>query len=113
MEDFGQLLEDPPPFVERRRNNTNIGLMLAMAGLAITFLVQFGGSIWWGATLSADVRHVNETLARMEGERYTKQDATRDILRLDQRDATIAEQVNELRQRVTRAEERIDGRGSK
>lgn len=89
---------------ERRRGN--VGIYVGMASLAFTFLIQFGGSIWWGATLSADVRHVNEQLNRMDGERYTKTDAARDILRVDQHDMATNEQVNQLRERVERIEAR-------
>lgn len=90
---------------DRRRRD--YGVLFAMAGLCFTFLLQFGGGIWWGATLSSDLRHVTEALARMETERYTKSDATRDIQRLDQRDGAFTDQIVELRARMTRAEERI------
>lgn len=90
----------------RVRRRENAGLMVAVAGLALTFMVQFGGSIWWGATLSADLRHVTETLARMDMERYTKADAARDLLRLDQRDQALSEQISELRARQASIENR-------
>lgn len=93
--------------VERRRRD-NFGLIIAIAGLTLTFMVQFGGSIWWGATLSADLRHVTETLQRLEVERYTKSDAARDLQRLDQRDMSFSEQLTELRSRIARVEERTE-----
>lgn len=95
---------------ERPRTIKDVGLVIAMAGLAVTFLVQFGGSVWWGATLSADLRHVTETLARMETERYTKADAARDIQRLEQRNSAFAEQAGEIKARVSRLEERMETR---
>ena len=92
--------------VERRRGN-GTGLMVAIASLALALMVQFAGTVWWGATMSADQRHVTEALARMEVERYTKADAARDILRLDQRDNTLADQQRELSGRIARIEDRI------
>lgn len=87
-----------------RRDTT--GLMIALAGLALALMVQFAGTIWWGATMSADLRHLTEAFARIDGERYTKSDASRDIQRLDQRDALISEQHNDLRARVARLEDK-------
>ena len=94
-----------------RRRNGNFGIIVAIASLALAFVVQFGGTIWvaatWGATMSADLRHVTEVVTRIDSERYTKSDAARDIQRLDQRDALITEQQSELRARIMRLEDRI------
>lgn len=84
----------------------NIGLLIAIIGLALTFLVQFGGSIWWGATLSADLRHVTESLARMETERYSKSDAARDAARMDQR-------LDDVVRRIARIEQGMDGKAGR
>ena len=91
---------------ERRRNN-GTGLMVAIASLALALMVQFAGTVWWGATMQSDQRHIAETLARMEVERYTKSDAARDIQRLDQRDNILADQQRELSGRLSRVEDRL------
>lgn len=81
-----------------------------MVGCALAFLVQFGGSIWWGATISADVRYINVTLQQDRAERYTKAEASRDMQRLEQRDQQFADQIGEIRNRIQRIEDGATGR---
>lgn len=99
--------------LERRRHlyggPTPVAIVVSLVGVAIAFLVQFGGSVWWGASLSSDVRHAISTLQRIEDNSYTKAEATRDIQRLDQQDAQIVTQLNEVRARLTRLEDKLDG----
>jgi hypothetical protein len=33
---------------------------ISLAGLALVFLVQICGTIWWGATVTADIRALKE-----------------------------------------------------
>ena len=85
-----------------RRRQANVGVIISIAALALALMIQFGGTIWWGAMLTSNVANIKELLNRMDGERYTKADASRDIARLDQR-------AGELSDRIRRVEERVDG----
>lgn len=98
--------------VERRKTAqtvaSSVGTIIAMAGLAITFLIQFGASIWWGATLSSDVRHLTDSVTQLHTQQYTKNDATRDIQRQDQNVQAVRDTLLILTQRVNKNEERLD-----
>lgn len=55
--------------------------MRAWIGVGIVILVNMVGSVWWAATLSADLRQVRETLAEFKiltADRYSGSDANRD-----------------------------------
>lgn len=96
-------------FPERRRSTgPNMSVVIALAGLTLAFLVQFGGTVWWGATLAANVQNITQWLAKIDSERYTRSDAARDIQRLDERDRAITEQIGDLRGRLGKVEERAD-----
>ena len=114
MADLKHHLEDDDEVfgqrIDRRRSSySNLGVFVSLAGLTLALMLQFGYTIWWGATMSADQRHVIETLSRMESERYTKSDAARDIQRMDQRDVSLEMRLTEVRNRVLQIEDALHG----
>lgn len=46
---------DGREFVDRRRRT---GINTALLSLAFAFLVQFGGGIWWAATISSELKSI-------------------------------------------------------
>lgn len=99
--------DDPKSFLPERRRSSglNMSVVVALAGLTLAFLVQFGGTIWWGATLAANVQNISMAIAKMDGERYTRSDAQRDIQRLDERDRSLTELIADVKARLMRLEE--------
>jgi cell division protein FtsB len=85
---------------ERRANapartvSATMGVLIPICGLALAFLIQFGGSIWWGATVSADVRHLTEGVAHIETDRYTHVDAARDAILMEQKVNQVRTELN-------------------
>lgn len=71
--------------LEERRRKLRTRETVAMMALSVTVLCQIVASVWWAATLSADVRHLTQRFDTMDGKQYTREDAERDIARLRDR----------------------------
>lgn len=98
----GDRLEEEE-YVERRRPQpASMAIVIALTGLALAFLAQFGGAVWVWSAMATNVTNIKESIKDMRDERYTKNDAARDIQRLDQQDRIIDGRMQRLEERVER-----------
>jgi prefoldin subunit 5 len=85
-----------------RVGNQVKGLLTSIKLLAVVTLTSVGGSIWWGATLSADLRNLNVR----SDDRFKVSDAA--ISRLEMKVETLSLDLRNLEKRFDKFEAKMD-----
>lgn len=83
--------------------------VLLPLGLILAMVTQLGGLIWWGATISGDVRDLNRRVVYAEERENKTDDKLNDLL---QRNIRIEDKVNTVIDRMQEMKTR-GGRGWK
>ena len=89
---------DDEPDSRRSRDRWHVGREIPIAVL-VMLAVQTGGGIWWAAGLSQKLDSVIAQVAEIKSERYTKDDARRDMELMRTRDADLERRVAYLESR--------------
>lgn len=76
-------------------NKWHVGKEIPIAVLLMLAL-QTGGGIWWAASLSQKLDYAITSIEEIKRERYTKDDAQRDLTNMRERDADIMRRIAEL-----------------
>jgi hypothetical protein len=80
-----------------RHERWHIGKEIPLAVLLMLF-VQTGGGIWWAANVSAKIDYAINTMEEFKRERYTREDARRDLEAMKARDAEHDRRLNIIEQ---------------
>ncbi len=75
----------------------HIGKEIPLAVLLMLF-VQTGGGIWWAANVSAKIDYAISTMEEFRRERYTREDARRDLEAMKARDSEHDRRLNMIEQ---------------
>lgn len=76
--------------------------------LVLAVLAQTAGGIWWMAQLSSKIDAAVANISEFKTERYTREDARRDRLILDQQFTGGQTADRELERRINSLENRMD-----
>lgn len=82
----------------RSRDRWHVGKEIPIAVL-VMLAMQTGGGIWWAATLSQKLDSVIAQVAEMKHERYTKEEARRDLELMRVRDTELERRIGNLETR--------------
>lgn len=82
----------------RSRDRWHVGREIPIAVL-VMLAVQTGGGIWWAAGLSQKLDSVISQVAEIKSERYTKDDARRDMELMRVRNADLERRLTNLETR--------------
>lgn len=82
----------------RGRDRWHVGREIPIAVL-VMLAIQTGGGIWWAAGLSSKLDSVIAQVAEIKSERYTKDDARRDMDLMRVRNADLERRIANLETR--------------
>lgn len=82
----------------RARDRWHVGKEIPIAVLMM-LAIQTSGGVWWAASLSSKLDSVIAQVAEIRQERYTKDDARRDMELMRTRDAELERRLNAIEQR--------------
>lgn len=82
-----------------RERPTMAAELRAWLTVGIGLLINIAGTIWWAATLSADMRQLRESFTEIKAasvDRYTNSDARRDAAVINASMAEVKERLRDL-----------------
>lgn len=82
----------------RRKDRWHVGREIPIAVLMM-LAIQTAGGIWWAASLSQKLDSVINQVAELRAERYTKEDARRDMDLMKVRDAELERRIASIETR--------------
>jgi Tfp pilus assembly protein PilO len=83
--------------MDRRESRWHVGKEIPIAVL-LMLAVQTAGGIWWAASLSQKLDSVISQVAELRAERYTKEDARRDMELMKVRDTELERRIASMEQ---------------
>ena len=90
--------EDAEDIDRRRREKWHVGREIPIAVL-IMLAIQTGGGIWWLSGVSQKLDAVISQVAELRAERYTKDDARRDMELMRTRDTDLERRISTIEMR--------------
>lgn len=91
-------LDDLEEIDLRRRDKWHVGREIPIAVL-IMLAIQTGGGIWWLSGVSQKLDAVIAQVAELRAERYTKDDARRDMELMRTRDTDLDRRISTIEMR--------------
>lgn len=108
VEQRGKKVNGQEPSPRRRAEDKwHVGKEIPIV-LIMAVLAQTAGGIWWMAQMSAKIDALATAASEFRNERYTREDARRDSLLMDQRFQSQQSSDRELERRINQIELRVD-----